>query len=132
MKTYADVLASQHARQQQIAKEQQARRSELEYFAQLEADRRTRRAEDHARQLIMPRVIAAGRAAVARGEPLPKIPGWDEVYPSREQMQAEREKAEAERVAAIPPHDKWLLTLPWAERQRVLTYEKINGEEWPR
>ncbi len=104
-------------------------RARWDAIQQMEADhaeqRRIKQAEQEAQEQ---RILAAKRErervvaeSLARGEEPPPIqrPGWDMVFTPREQLQAEREQAEAARLAAISDRDYWFDMQPFAVRQEI-------------
>lgn len=121
----------------QVAKQQEQRRAELDYFRQVEAQRQAEREAAEAEHRAFYARVVAHRQAVERGEIDPaairaSLPTWEGFYREKaEQDRAQAEAEERERRAALSPREVWLSTLPASERRHIATWEHINKMPWP-
>lgn len=108
--------------------------AKLDWQAQMEMAHAAERAEREKEQNDFALRVQQRRDAVARGvipEP-PVIPTITGIYAQKQaEQEAEVERLEAARIAALSPLDLWKSALPFAERQRVATWEAINHQPWP-
>jgi hypothetical protein len=130
IKSFEQVMTEEFQRKQQLAAQTQARRAELDYFAQIEAQRQAEQdARNHERELLVRR-IEYGREH--REIDRSAVPSLDGIYQAaRVEEQLAEQQAEAARRAAITPRQVWMSTLNWQDRQRVLAWEGINKQPYP-
>ncbi len=120
--------AADRAQQDEFAQRVQARRDAIDtYIRRSWAQREDRpmTAQEFAQERAEIEQEALAQVKVT-------IPTWEEIGRQwHDERIAAEAQAEAERRAAISPHDTWLTTLPWAERQHIQKWEQINGMEYP-
>ena len=131
IKSFEQVLSEQTVRKQQQTEQVQARREELDYFAQIEQRRQAEQAaRDHEHELLVRR-IEYGREH-PRESDRSTVASLDSIYQAqRQQEMAAEAEAERQRQASITPRQIWMSQLNWQDRQRVLAWENVNKMPYP-